>query len=51
MKISLSDVYMCIYYYLLSALYYTLYTSACAYMCSGDAIYWNIFVLPIGYQL
>ena len=51
MKISLTCVYMYIYYCLLSTLFHVLYTSVHAYKYSGDAIYWNIYGLLIGYQL
>ena len=51
MKITLTDVYTCNFYSLPSALFLVLYTSAHAYMYSGDAIYSNISELLIGYQL
>ena len=49
MKISLTDVYTCVYYCLPGALFCVVYTSVHVYMYSGDAIYWNIFGLFIGY--
>ena len=51
MNIRLTDVLACIHCYLPSALFSVLFTSVHAYIYSGDATYWDISRLLIGYQL